>query len=994
MFSPFISPTPPTPSPSQLTPAHKTKPLYSFIYTIIHHQQVSMFEPLPALHDPEDDLRSLMDDLAESLQRTKLTTDALRPQELAAEVEAAQEQDKTSQQPKKRKQRFNSGLLKKITYTVDSESGPIEVDSWKFKEFDYTRDEVVFPIRARGLFTRNGKIIVRGYDKFFNVDETQESKLEVLQKLHGPFSASTKENGCIILIAGLEDGTLMVCSKHSTGKNSKTGFIAKHCVEGRKAVLEHLEKKGKSPKELARKLYEMNATAMLELCDDNFEEHILRYPQGVAGLYLHGINLNVREFRTYPIDKVAEFADEWGFRKVEYTIFEEFDLLWQFLESMKTKGLYNGRELEGFVVRSRENGVERFFKYKFDEPYYLYRQLREVTIKLIDETRPVPIPQIMLSVTKHRKITFDYLLFAKLEFEKNEELVQLYRDSIGIIGMREKYMAAKGITSGMTLLEMDNDALLSDNLAQLIKETRVHVVILPIAVQAAGKTTIFKTLTTLFPGWKMAQRDDYDPFEEFFSQVLQNINESEVLIVDMTFHKQVTRIDFFNKIAEERDGKILPDIAIKFVAINFFPDSISIDVERVLKQRLAGRGDNHQSFRIEGNEERANNILDAYLADLTPPKCLKREIVYNPQGSTASTHPPYVVEGKNFAYPDNKFDDIVQVEISESETASLDIAKTILNVLEARFLDISSREISNDEWKDAFEQAKAYKPIHRKKMTKQKDPRRAEYFGIGISDPSKLKEMVDGALQNDASWQNLKELDRVQGEFHVTLGHVFSTKRRDDSPPSFDPFLNRIPPERVSSADVLVESVSESTANETIVKDNLTGCSVSKKKRIQKKTSEPNALATEKTNSSEQAKRWQHLALVFDVSKLKKDARPNKRSRADQVCDVQVDKVVVVENRLVALKVRISDPFENVNGRWVQQQSPLQPMNRYLHITMGTFPGIAPKESNTYLTKLYEAHNDLPEGEYNIDGDTIRVTDVDFNFPKQSAFVHFQNFKP
>ena len=57
--------------------------------------------------------------------------------------------------------------------------------------------------RARGLFidTENGKIVARGYDKFFNLDENQNNKRSVLKKkLAFPVHAYRKENGFLGLI--------------------------------------------------------------------------------------------------------------------------------------------------------------------------------------------------------------------------------------------------------------------------------------------------------------------------------------------------------------------------------------------------------------------------------------------------------------------------------------------------------------------------------------------------------------------------------------------------------------------------------------------------------------------------------------------------------------------------------------------------------------------------------------------------------------------------
>lgn len=66
--------------------------------------------------------------------------------------------------------------------TVETADGPKErtLTSWKMADYAYKRDPCPFPTRARGLFTEpvegaedgdEFRIIARGYDKFFNVDE-------------------------------------------------------------------------------------------------------------------------------------------------------------------------------------------------------------------------------------------------------------------------------------------------------------------------------------------------------------------------------------------------------------------------------------------------------------------------------------------------------------------------------------------------------------------------------------------------------------------------------------------------------------------------------------------------------------------------------------------------------------------------------------------------------------------------------------------------------
>jgi tRNA ligase len=63
---------------------------------------------------------------------------------------------------------------------------------------------------------------------------------------------------------------LRVSSKHS--KTSETA------TRGRQWANAHLAKRGATMGELANALKIRNATAVLELCDNDFEEYVMAYP--------------------------------------------------------------------------------------------------------------------------------------------------------------------------------------------------------------------------------------------------------------------------------------------------------------------------------------------------------------------------------------------------------------------------------------------------------------------------------------------------------------------------------------------------------------------------------------------------------------------------------------------------------------------------------------------------------------------------------------------
>ena len=187
------------------------------------------------------------------------------------------------------------------------------MQEYAFKEKDY------LPIYARGLFIRKdtGKICVRGYDKFFNINEVPETKWDYLGKeTTGPYELTLKENGCIIYITSIL-GHALVTSKHAFGPRDEKDGKPSHSDKGEEWLDKHLQAASCSRQELSAFLEKHDVTAVFELADDDFEEHVLEYPPDKRGLYCHGLNYNTVEFKSMPTLKVHEFANKFGFPAVK-----------------------------------------------------------------------------------------------------------------------------------------------------------------------------------------------------------------------------------------------------------------------------------------------------------------------------------------------------------------------------------------------------------------------------------------------------------------------------------------------------------------------------------------------------------------------------------------------------------------------------------------------------------------------------------------------------
>lgn len=666
---------------------------------------------------------------------------------------------------------------KKTTFPIAG-SG-IKVDSWRFRDWDYKRDDL--PTYARGLFTaynsnNRPEIVIRGYDKFFNVDEVNSTKWRnVENNTHGPYDLSVKENGCIIFISGLEDGTLLVCSKHSTGPREDADLS--HAVAGERWVETHLASVGKTKKDLAQELRRMNATAVGELCDDHFEEHVLAYDEEASGIYIHGLNFNLPEFATLPVHEVHRFADNWGFKKAQFVTKDSISEVQTFLERCAETGSWNGRDTEGFVIRCkmRESAggpySDWFFKYKFEEPYLMYRQWREVTKAMISGKPP--------RYKKHKKITEEYLLYARKEFAKNPKLTKLYNQNHGIISLRNGFLQERGLKgSEIIALESaeggaDADAVAGD------------VVLVPVASLGCGKTTVALSLVNLF-GWGHIQNDNIEGQKNrpkrFASAIINELAASKVVIADRNNHQKRERKQIIEDIAPGVPG-------VRFVALQYVhePKAQLLDgIRQVTRQRVLDRGDNHQTIRAGTKDPKEIiGIMEGFLERF-------QEVDTNVD-------------------PDSGFDEVIDLDITASSRENLEKVVSSLHSMYPKLMENGKPTSSDlDHAIDAAMRDYEVKTKHDLSFggNKSKGPKgnknqgqqstlplrnetpeqlakKVEYFNIAV--PSTQITSILTSLFPPSTdpkkaqfYRQLLNSRRMQPSFHVTLIHRASSQAHPD----------------------------------------------------------------------------------------------------------------------------------------------------------------------------------------------------------------------
>ena len=652
---------------------------------------------------------------------------------------------------------------KKHTYEV-ANTGGISVDSWQFRDWDYRRRDL--PTYARGLFTyrrRDGspEIAVRGYDKFFNVGEVHETEWRSVEtQTQGPYELTVKENGCIIFISGLEGDQLLVCSKHSTGARDNANLS--HASAGERWVDKHLEAIGKTRADLASELRRRNVTAVAELCDDSFEEHVLAYEPRDAGLYLHGMNLNLPEFVTYPGELVHQFADEWGLKKAQYLMKEDIDSMKKFLYECAETGSYDGRDTEGFVIRCRrkENGAtgnyqDWFFKLKFEEPYLMYRQWRECTKAIIRGKPP--------KYKKHKKVTEQYLLYARRQLAKDPSLAEAYNMNHGIIAMRDGFLKESGLRGHDIIWQEEEDG---DGNSDAV--TR-NVVLLPVASIGCGKTTVAIALTKLFD-WGHVQNDNItgksNRPKQFTTQVCNALAVHPAMIADRNNHQRRERQQIIDDTLT-----IIPEA--RFVALHYVhdpkPEMLPM-IRQVTQDRIFARGDNHQTIQASTKSRgEIIGIMDGFLSRFEP---------INPHSA-----------------PDDGFDEIINLDVAASSRENLETVVQSLHSMYPRLVkrmpsseDLDKAiEAALDDYKPDVKHDLSFKSNKKGKSNKQNGsvaqptapaqakPPKLEYFAIKLPTSSILSTLdkVFNQLPPEKAklYRLLQQSRRIQPAFHVTLCH-------------------------------------------------------------------------------------------------------------------------------------------------------------------------------------------------------------------------------
>ena len=204
-------------------------------------------------------------------------------------------------------------------------------------------------VKARGLYidTEINEIVARGYVKFFNINEREETKLENLpNKLQFPITAYVKENGYLGLIGydNKKDDLFITTKSNPEGDYAqwfKEIFFNNTTDEIREQIKQYIK--------------DNKVTFAFECVDMERDPHIIEYDK--TQLFLLDVIYNTIDFKKYNYEDMCSIANKFNLKHKEkacvLNTWQEF-YDW-YIKITSEDYLYNNRHIEGFVIEDNNN---------------------------------------------------------------------------------------------------------------------------------------------------------------------------------------------------------------------------------------------------------------------------------------------------------------------------------------------------------------------------------------------------------------------------------------------------------------------------------------------------------------------------------------------------------------------------------------------------------------------------------------------------------------
>lgn len=239
--------------------------------------------------------------------------------------------------------------------------------------FDKTWNEQT--IKARGLYidTVQEKVAARSYEKFFNVNEVEVTKINNLSKsLVFPATAYVKENGFLGIVSHDEmQDKLLIATKSNIGGEYAQWFEALLKETYSTETLYKMDSYCK----------EHNVSFVFECVDMKNDPHIIDYSE--SKVILLDIVANSITFSKLDYDTLCHVANTIGLKvkekAIELTSWEEFMDWYRYIN--RHDYTYNGSEIEGFVIEDSEG-----FMFKVKLKYYTFWKCMRRVAEQVNKT--------------------------------------------------------------------------------------------------------------------------------------------------------------------------------------------------------------------------------------------------------------------------------------------------------------------------------------------------------------------------------------------------------------------------------------------------------------------------------------------------------------------------------------------------------------------------------------------------------------------------------
>ena len=226
--------------------------------------------------------------------------------------------------------------------------------------FDASWDEIT--TKARGLFIdkNTNEIVARGYDKFFNVGEREETRLDsLMENLKFPVSAFVKENGYLGLLGydKLSDELFL------SSKSSPEGEFSEHF----RRIFEKTLTQGQR-EALRRWLRDNEACMAFEVIDPINDPHMIEYENDrlvVLDIFHRGENGKKLEY-AHMKAVCQRFGLEAKARGMEFRSAEQLAGWYKAVEG-RLDWRWKGQDIEGLVLEDTDG-----FLTKVKVPHYAF----------------------------------------------------------------------------------------------------------------------------------------------------------------------------------------------------------------------------------------------------------------------------------------------------------------------------------------------------------------------------------------------------------------------------------------------------------------------------------------------------------------------------------------------------------------------------------------------------------------------------------------------